>query len=485
MSMRLSVEEKIALLRRREEDGVSWVRLAEHTGVPLRTLERWSAAWRADPSSASLRRAPRRDRGTKRLPADLCEAIEALALQSPPPSVAFVHRRIADLARDRGLAPPSYTTVRQVVAGIDPGLRILAHDGDAAYRDRFELVYRRTAARPNEQWQADHTLLDIMVLDPSGQPARPWLTVLLDDHSRAAAGYTVFLGDPTAEQTALAFHQAVTPKTNLGWPVQGLPDVLYSDHGSDFTSTRLDQVCLDTHVQLIHSRPGRPQGRGKIERFYRTITSELLPHLPGFIPHGTRGRPTTPPALTLEHLDTALDRFIVEEYNHRTHSETGQAPVEAWKADGWIPRMPAHPEDIDLLLLTAATSRKVQRDGIQFAATRYVSTTLAAYVGESVTIRYNPRDMGEVKVWHDNQYLCRAIAPELAAEQISYKQLQAARTARRRELKQQLHARRSLADALPGDARYTNAASPSLETVKVADHEPPAVRHGLRTYVND
>lgn len=96
----------------------------------------------------------------------------------------------------------------------------------------------------------------------------------------------------------------------------------------------------------------------------------MLPHLPGFIPHGTGGRPTTSPALTLEYLDTALERFIVEEYNHRTHSETGQAPVEAWKADGWIPRTPAHPEDIDLLLLTAATSRKVQRDGIQFAATR-------------------------------------------------------------------------------------------------------------------
>lgn len=94
--------------------------------------------------------------------------------------------------------------------------------------------------------------------------------------------------------------------------------------------------------------------------------------------------------------------------------------------------------------------------------------------------------MGEVKVWHDNQYLCRAIAPELAAEQISYKQLQAARTARRRELKQQLRARRSLVDALPGDARYTNATSLPPETVDIGGgHELPVVRHGLRTYVND
>lgn len=75
-----------------------------------------------------------------------------------------------------------------MVAAIDPGLRTLAHDGDAAYRDQFELVRRRSAAQPNEQWQADHTLLDLQVLDAQQKPARPWLTVVLDDHSRAVAG---------------------------------------------------------------------------------------------------------------------------------------------------------------------------------------------------------------------------------------------------------------------------------------------------------
>jgi putative transposase len=109
-----------------------------------------------------------------------------------------VHRRVADLACDRGVPAPSYSTVRSVVAAIDHRLRTLAHQGDAAYRDQFELVHRRTAARPNEQWQADHTLLDVQVLDAQRQPVRPWLTVVLDDYSRAVAGYTIFLGEPTA-----------------------------------------------------------------------------------------------------------------------------------------------------------------------------------------------------------------------------------------------------------------------------------------------
>jgi len=314
-----------------------------------------------------LQRQARSDLGRRRLPEDLIAAIEALALRRPPPTTAYVHRRVSDLACDRGLPAPSYSTVRSVVAAIDPGLRTLAHSGDAAYRDQFELVHRRSASRPNEQWQADHTLLDLQVLDARQQPARPWLTVVLDDYSRAVAGYTVFLGEPTAEQTALALHQAAGRKSNPAWPVTGLPDVLYSDHGSDFTSSRLERVCLDTHIRLIHSRVGVPQGRGKIERFFGTVTTELLPHLPGHIPHGTRGQPLTPPTLTLGQLDGILERFVVEDYHARPHSETGQPPVQRWLGDGWIPRTPTHPEDLDLDLLLLLTGTDTQPGARWFA----------------------------------------------------------------------------------------------------------------------
>lgn len=492
MSGRLSAQEKVALLRRHQDDGVPLTRLARAAGVPVRTLSRWAASYRTGGSSVTaLQRKARSDRGRRQLPDDLVAAVEALALRRPPPTTAFVHRRVGDLARERGLPPPSYSTVRGIVAAIDPGLRTLALHGDSAYRDRFELALRRSAAAPNQQWQADHTLLDVQVVDGRGRPARPWLTVVLDDFSRAVAGYTLFLRAPTAEQTALALHQAVSRKANPAWQVQGLPDVLYSDHGSDFTSSRLERVCLDTHVRLIHSQVGRPQGRGKIERFFGTLTSELLPHLPGHVPHGTGGQPITPPQLSLEQLDAALEQFVVDDYHARPHAETGQPPAQRWLADGWIPRSPAHAEDLDLLLLTAATGRVVQRDGIRFSSTRYVSPVLAAYVGETVMVRYDPRDAAELRVYHGEQYLCRALAPELAASAITLEQLQDARAARRRALKQQLRDRRSLADALPDDTRYRLdclAAAPAPDSECHDPQPPPALpapRHRLRTYASD
>lgn len=245
---RLSTEQKVALLRRHLDGGVPLTRLAADSNIPERTLRRWLAAYRNRPLAQTLHRRPRSDRDVRRMPADLVAVVEGLALQRPPPTTAYVHRRITDVASTKGWPTPSYSTVRSIIAAIDPGLRTLALDGDAAYRDRFELVFRRTSDGPNDQWQCDHTLLDLVVLDARQRPARPWLTVVLDDYSRALAGYTVFLGAPTAEQTALALHQAVSRKTNTAWPVTGLPNTLYSDHGSDFTSARLERVCLDTHI---------------------------------------------------------------------------------------------------------------------------------------------------------------------------------------------------------------------------------------------
>lgn len=59
-------------------------------------------------------------------------------------------------AGDQGW-PQAYASVYAIVASLNPQLMTLAHDGAAALRDRYELVYRHEAAEPNALWQADHT----------------------------------------------------------------------------------------------------------------------------------------------------------------------------------------------------------------------------------------------------------------------------------------------------------------------------------------
>jgi len=80
----------------------------------------------------------------------------------------------------------------------------------------------------------------------------------------------------------------------------------------------------------------------------------------------------------------------------------------------------------------------VHPDGIHFQGYRYLDTTLAAYVGEDVSIRYDPRDLAELRVYFDDSFLCRAICPELAGETIALKDIIRARNGHRRQLRETL-----------------------------------------------
>ena len=440
---------RYAVLRPHIDEGIPLSEAARDAGVPLRSVQRWLARYRAS-GLVGLARMKRSDTGNRKLPAELVDLIEGMALRKPRPSVATIHRRMTALAAKRKWTPPSYGSVYGIVRHLNPAMVTLAQDGPAAFRDRYELIYRHRAECPNATWQADHTLLDILVLDANGAALRPWLTIVIDDYSRAVAGYTLFLGAPTALQTALALRQAIWNKHNAAWPICGIPDVLHVDHGSDFTSTHLEQVAADLHFQLVYSTVGRPQGRGKVERLFGALNTECLADLPGYL---SQGKPTTPPRLTLPELDAALGEYFLGLHNNRPHREIGMPPIDAWLGQGWLPRMPESLEALDLLLVMVAKSRMVRRDGVHFQGLRYIDPTLAAYVGEPVTVRYDPRDIAEIRVFHRNRFLCRAINPEHAGRTLTLKDIQTARARHRRALRTEINERiAKVADFLPDQA---------------------------------
>ena len=162
VSARLTPEAKAALIRQHLDDGVPLTRLA---------------------AAAGLQRQERSDLGRRRLPEDL---VEALALRRAPPTTAYVHR-IGDLARDRDLPAPNSSTVRSGGGRDRPGVADPRATGTrpTATSSSWSTgvprpVQRAVAGRPHP---VRPSLLDLQVLDVKQQPARPWLTIGLDDYS--------------------------------------------------------------------------------------------------------------------------------------------------------------------------------------------------------------------------------------------------------------------------------------------------------------
>ena len=355
-------------LRPHLEQDAPLARVAKEASLPLRTAQHWVSRYRRF-GLAGLTRASRSDQGRRRrVPDDLLRLAEGLALQRPPFSPSAVYREVCRVARARGEQPPGYHTIYNVIRAIPDDLKTLAVNGEKSYREAYDLVHRREAERPNQIWQADHTQLDLWAKRADGQTARPWLTVVIDDYSRAIAGFFVSFDSPSAARTALALRQAIWRKSDAHWIVFGIPEIFYTDNGSDFTSIHLEQVAADIKMRLIFSAPGQPRGRGRIERFFETVNQMFLCTLPGYIGAGAvRGRPE----LTVSDLERGFRDFL-REYHARPHGETKIAPQVRWQHGSFVPRMAESLEQLDLLLLAVAKARKIQADGVRFQGMRYI-----------------------------------------------------------------------------------------------------------------
>jgi putative transposase len=238
-AQRAQALERFTIIRPALEKEITQAEVARTHQITLRTVQRWIKSYR-EQGLAGLADPARSDKGTPRsLPQMAIHLIEGLALQTPPRSAASIHRQITTIANEQGWKPPSYARVRQIIKSLDPALVTLAHEGAAAYREEFDLLYRRESPHANAMWQADHTPLDVLLLDETGTPAKPWLTAIEDDYSRMIVGYRLSFQKSTALTTALALRQAIWRKEDPRWHASGIPTVFYTDHGSDFTSKHM------------------------------------------------------------------------------------------------------------------------------------------------------------------------------------------------------------------------------------------------------
>src|SRR6266699_185795 len=134
-------------------------------------------------------------------------------------------------------------------------------------------------------------------------------------------------------------------------------------------------------------------------------------------------------------------------------------------------------EQLDLLLLMVAKGRQIQRDGIRFQGYCYIDPILAAYVGETVIIRYDPRDLAVIRVFYQERFLCQAVCSELAGQTVSLKEIVRARREHRAQVRQGLGERLAVVGRYIGIHQSEPPASP--------DPEPSSPSPRLKRYFND
>ena len=325
------------------------------TRVAAETMRGWIADYRRGGFDA-LYPKPRTDRGKpRRLPPEVAERLIALKTENPGWSVRLVIEAAHREGIDRPLAS---STVHRLLAREGLFDRMPPNDG----ADRRRFAFREAG----ELWMSD------VMHGPKVRHGRTrrktYLIAFIDDATRVVP----FAAFATAENV-----RAFLPIFRNALIRRGLPQRLYVDNGAAYRSRHLALVCAKLGVALIHARPWQPAGKGKIERFFRTLRAGWL------------GRVEAAERETLETLNRSLWAWIEGEYHNTPHRGLdGRTPLERWALASAAVRYPDATLDLDDIFLFEAR-RVVHKDRTVSLDGRLYEVD-ALLVGQRVVLRYDP-----------------------------------------------------------------------------------------------
>ncbi|WP_318452062.1 Mu transposase C-terminal domain-containing protein [Photobacterium leiognathi] len=305
--------------------------------------------------------------------------------------------------------------------------KIVLRKGKSAADATFRKVGQRPATtRALERVEADHTRLDLFVIDERhGIPlGRPWLTLLYDTHTKSIIGFYLGFEPPSYLSVSLALENAILPKDYVKelypsvegvWPCYGLPEHLIVDNGAEFNSVDFKIACKELKIKVKKNPTKKPWLKGSVERYFRTINNRLLSRIPGKSFTNIFERKDYDPlknavidSLLLQEM---IHIWIVDMYQNGKNGLESNIPNLSW-IDAVNSSIPPRPfkGSRDELKFSLGKNREVSlnKNGIMLGKTiRYTSARLARYFGDRtcknmksvrVRIKYDPSCLGRVYV---------------------------------------------------------------------------------------
>ena len=330
-----------------------------HTGpggrsvhVARGTLDRWIRVYRAGGFEAL---APRARTGEPVTEQRLLDLAESLKREVPARTAA----QVAQIIRTAEVQGPSERTIQRHLARL--GLNTRPDGTPPAAFGRFE------AAAPGDLWTGD------ALHGPVIGGRKTYLFAFIDDNSRALVGYRWGVSEDTVRLEA-ALRNALAAR--------GVPRVCYLDNGSAMVSKQLLRACASLGIRLVHSRPGKPQGRGKIERVFETVLIQFLVEIEA-----------RPPADVAE-LNRLFSAWVETVYHRRVHTETGEAPIDRLLA-GDPPVLPT-PGALHEAFLWSETRTVTKTATVSLHSNTFEVD--AALVGSRVEVVFDPFDLTSVEI---------------------------------------------------------------------------------------
>ena len=396
-----------------------------------------------------------------RVDAIIASVFETFHLSRMRPTIVETVGEIRRRCAAEGLNLPSKGSVTRRLKRIPEIDIVAAREGRKKAGERFRPVIGSTpnTTAPLQRVQIDHTKVDLIVVDEINRLPlqRPFITIAIDEFSRAVLGFHLSLEAPSATSVGLCLVHSILPKDDWAnrigldfpWPMHGRPDEIYVDNGSDFHSEAVERGC-DAWGMKINFRPGgMPHFGGIIERMMRTAMSAVktIPGATGasIAERGDRN-PDREAAMSLPELELLFATFFAGQYHCTLHAHHGLTPNTKWKrgifGDGQdggrgIPTDIQDPQRL-LIDFLPLERRKLTQRGIRWGGVHYMDDILRSYLmhgrHDTFIVRRDPRDVSWIWLLApDEDRYYRIGARDISRPSLSLWELEAARRSVRKD----------------------------------------------------
>jgi transposase InsO family protein len=337
---------------------------SQRTSVSVDTLLDWALRYRNGGFEA-LAPQPRQDRGQSRtITPQLADLIERLKRENPHRTGTTLLRELA-LSSGQNSAGISASTLYRFLK--QRGLSERQLLAPAAHK-KFE------AEHSNQIWQSD-MLYGPYVLRPGGGKMQALLHAILDDASRLIP-HAQFYASQGLDACLDCLRQAVAAR--------GVPVRLYMDNAKIYRSPQLARISASLGMLIVHTPPYQPEGRGKIERFFRSAREQFLNNLDRKSP------------LSLEELNDRLGAWL-DVYHRTEHSSLGTTPLVRWQRDIELIRQLPPATDFRRLFFHRL-DRVVRRDCTFRLQNRFYEAP-PHLAGQRIEARFDPLDPAVVEIY--------------------------------------------------------------------------------------
>lgn len=285
---------------------VSQMTFTDEDGNPRhftwRTIETWRNRYRKR-GITSMENTPRSDKGKTRKvqPEVLLEAVRAVLpkLHGQHPKRANIYR----LCIEQGLLTRSQVAPN-TFSRLVKDYEMLKPDDETASKIRLAF----SKAHANQLWQADTLYGPYVSIE--GVSVQTRLIAFIDDASRVCCHGQFFPAenvDTLIEAIRTAFYK------------RGVPEALYVDNGSIYSSKEIIQICSRVGCILAHTPVRDGAAKGKVERFFRTVRDQFLSRQLDLC--------------SVDSLNRQFIQWVEENYNAQIHSILGMTPLDRFALD--------------------------------------------------------------------------------------------------------------------------------------------------------